>query len=84
MRIKLYSKSNCPQCKSAKSWLSQRNFKYEEVSLDDPEKRKTFLSENPDIRSVPQIFLESDNEKIHFGSFTDLVQKGDILDKYVS
>lgn len=83
MQIKVYSKSNCPQCESAKSWLKSKNFKYEEVSLDDLETKKKFLEENPGIRSVPQIFLESENEKIHFGTFTDLMQKGEVLARYV-
>ena len=41
-KIKIYSKTNCNWCKRAKIFLDKHGFEYEEINLDDDEKRKEF------------------------------------------
>lgn len=55
--IKLYTKKRCPYCVSAKIWLKQREYAFEEISLDNPEDQTQFITENPNYRTVPQIFI---------------------------
>jgi glutaredoxin 3 len=68
--IKIYTKKRCPHCVSAKAWLKQRNYIYEEISLDEPSNVKAFLLEYPELKTVPQIF-EGDE---HIGGFSDLLK----------
>jgi ribonucleoside-diphosphate reductase alpha chain len=61
--IKIYSKTNCKYCKRAKKMLSEMNVKFEEILLDDDEKRRDFYktmkqSFNKDVNSVPQILID--------------------------
>ncbi len=78
-KIKIYSKTKCNWCKRAKIFLDKHNFEYEEINLDDDEKRKDFykkvcetenLTEESKINSVPQIYL---NEK-RIGGFNELLK----------
>jgi ribonucleoside-diphosphate reductase subunit M1 len=69
--LKIYSKTNCGYCKRAKELLSQKNIKYEEMSLDDDNKRKIFFDQFDESvkRTVPQIYI---NEK-RIGGYDELV-----------
>lgn len=78
-KIKIYSKTECNWCKRAKTFLDKHNFEYEEINLDDDEKRKDFykkvcdvenLKEESKINSVPQIYI---NEK-RIGGFNELMK----------
>jgi len=64
--IKIFSKENCGFCRRTKTFLKKNNFEFEEINLDDDEKRKAFyedinknenLDEENKINSVPQIFI---------------------------
>ena len=59
-------KKKCKWVKRAKIFLDKHNFEYEEINLDDDEKRKEFykkvcdvenLKEESKINSVPQIYI---------------------------
>ena len=71
MNIKVYSKTNCPYCVSAKNWLKQRGYVYEEILMDnDGERQKFYESVGNGVRTVPQIYV--DGERI--GGFQDLIK----------
>lgn len=74
MDIKVYTKKRCPYCVSAKHWLSQREYSYTEISLDDPMIKEDFVSSYPDLRTVPQIFIHIDGEDLAIGGFTELTK----------
>lgn len=68
MDIKVYTKRRCSFCTAAKSWLAQRDYTYEEVSLDDPIIKEDFVDNYPNLRTVPQIFVDGEN----IGGFSEL------------
>ncbi len=68
--IKVYTRKRCPYCTSAKIWLKQRNYQFEEISLDDKEVLQDFTENNPELRTVPQIFL---GEEV-IGGFSELIR----------
>lgn len=68
--IKIYTKKRCPYCTSAKIWLKQRDYIFEEISLDNPEDQTQFIKANPEYKTVPQIFIGTK----HIGGFTDLIK----------
>lgn len=71
MNIKVYTKTSCPYCVSAKNWLKQRGYTYEEILMDsDSERQKFYESVGNGVRTVPQIFV--DGERI--GGFQDLTK----------
>jgi len=79
-KIKIYSKTKCGWCRRTKTYLSKHNFEFEEINLDDDEKRKAFyketnekenLTEEIKINSVPQIYI---NDK-RIGGYIELLQK---------
>jgi glutaredoxin len=41
-QIKVYTKKRCPYCTSAKIWLTQKDYQFEEISLDDAEILREF------------------------------------------
>jgi len=73
--IKMYSKTNCKWCKRTKELFDNNGFDYEEINLDDDEKRKEFynsVNKNLDdkINSVPQIYIN--NKRI--GGYKELIK----------
>ena len=73
-KIILYSKNLCGYCTMAKSWLNNKNVVYEEINIDEPEIREKFMKDYPDLRSMPQIFIDSKN----IGGYRELIK----LDEY--
>ena len=69
-QIKVYTKKRCPYCTSAKIWLTQKNYQFEEVSLDNAEILREFIETNPRLRTVPQIFVGKEN----IGGFSELIK----------
>ena len=66
--IKVYSKTNCKWCKKTKELFDNNGFEYEEINLDDDDKRKEFynsvnnnenLNDENKVNSVPQIYLNN-------------------------
>jgi glutaredoxin 3 len=58
MNITIYTKSNCVNCRVAKDILKSKGLKYTEVDLDNSEDRMAFFLAHPDIRQMPQIFID--------------------------
>ena len=69
MKVVIYSKSNCPFCEKAKAWFSQHDHVFTEIKMDDEEQRLAFYQKYPNVRSVPQIFI---NDK-HIGTYNDFM-----------
>lgn len=69
MRAVVYSKDNCPYCVKAKALLSLNNYSYEEVVIGKDILREEFLTQFPDQRTVPLVFVEG--EKV--GGYDQLV-----------
>ena len=57
MQIIIYTKSNCPNCTTAKQLLKSKGLEYEEVSLDDIDRWIDFQMAYPEARQMPQIFI---------------------------
>ena len=58
MNIIVYSKSNCPNCTTAKALLDGKGLDFIERSIEDQEWRDVFTRQYPDIRQMPQIFID--------------------------
>lgn len=58
MNIIVYSKASCPNCVTAKRLLDDRGIGYVERNIDEPEWRDVFTRQYPDVRQMPQIFVE--------------------------
>ena len=57
MNIVIYSKSNCPNCTTAKRLLDSKGIGYEEMNLDDTVKFIEFQLCYPEAKQMPQIFI---------------------------
>jgi len=55
--IKVYSKTNCVNCDSAKQLLEQAGIQYEEILVDQDAQARQFLID-AGHRSVPQIYRD--------------------------
>ena len=69
-KIILYSKNLCGYCTMAKSWLNNKNVVYEEINIDEPEIREKFMKDYPNLRSMPQIFIDNKN----IGGYRELIK----------
>jgi glutaredoxin 3 len=77
MKVVIYSKSNCPFCEKAKAWFTQHGHTFTEIKLDDEEQRMAFYQRYPNVKSVPQIFI---NDK-HIGTYNDFMSIANALVK---
>jgi glutaredoxin 3 len=57
MNIVMYTKSNCPNCTSAKMVLQMANLDFVEVDVELGARWQNLLKEFPDARQMPQIFI---------------------------
>jgi glutaredoxin 3 len=57
MNITIYTKSNCPNCTTAKLVLDSVGLKYADVDIEVGDRLANFLKEFPDARQMPQIFI---------------------------
>jgi glutaredoxin 3 len=58
LNIVVYSKSACPQCDIVKNLLKAKNIAFEEVTIDDEDRRQAFYEKcGPSVRSMPQVFI---------------------------
>ena len=58
MQITIYTKSNCPNCVSAKQLLKSKGLEYTERDVGIPEWRDSLARNAPDARQMPQIFID--------------------------
>jgi ribonucleoside-diphosphate reductase alpha chain len=64
----IYGKPNCPQCSMAKSLLDSRGIQYDYVDITTTGKSAAEITGRPDVRSLPQIYLNGD----YIGGFNEL------------
>lgn len=57
MNIFIYTKSSCPNCVAAKQLLKSKGLRFVESSIDDVGVRQAFEFAYPDLRQMPQIFI---------------------------
>lgn len=57
MNIFIYTKKGCPNCVTAKLLLNSQGLKFIEQDMDDPEVAAAFRFAHPDVRQMPQIFI---------------------------
>lgn len=59
MNITIYTKSNCPNCVSAKALLKSKGLEYCEFVLErSPVEFEYLRMDYPDSRQMPQIFID--------------------------
>ena len=79
MVITIYTKTDCPFCDMAKSWFTTNDIPFNQINLDNDDKRAKFYSETNDnillveehVNTVPQIFIGD----IHIGGYDDLMAR---------
>ena len=57
MNIFVYTKSKCPNCVAAKQLLKSKGLKYIENDMDTETVRQAFHFAYPDVKQMPQIFI---------------------------
>jgi len=57
MNIFIYTKSGCPNCVAAKKILKERGLRFIESDMDQDRIRLAFEFSYPDVRGMPQIFV---------------------------
>lgn len=58
MDIIVFTKAQCPNCVTAKKLLDEYGLDFIERSVDDPRWRDMFTRTYPDVRQMPQIFVD--------------------------
>ena len=59
MQITIYTKSNCPNCVSAKQLLKSKGLEYTEHDVETkPEEMYALRLIHPEARQMPQIFID--------------------------
>jgi len=70
--IKIYGKSNCPNCDMAKALCNSRGIKYQYFDITTNEELlEMFILRG--FQSVPQIYYETDFTGTHIGGYAELV-----------
>jgi glutaredoxin 3 len=57
VNIFIYTKKGCPNCVAAKNLIKSKNLRFIEQNMDDAEVRQAFEFAYPNIRGLPQIFI---------------------------
>ena len=68
MKAVIYSKPACGYCVAAKNLMNNKGIEYEERYLDNQESIMQFITEHPDKRSMPQIWVDDE----HIGGYEQL------------
>ena len=59
MNIFVYTKSKCPNCVAAKQLLKSKGLKFIENDMDTESVRQAFQFAYPDVKQLPQIFINN-------------------------
>ena len=54
----------------AKTWLNNKGIQYEEISIEEPELREKFMRDYPQLRQMPQIFIDD----VNIGGYQQLIK----------
>ena len=57
MNITIYTKSNCPNCVTAKNLLKSKGLEYHEFDVETDFGAQIWLQDNPSLRQMPQIYI---------------------------
>lgn len=74
MKYVIYGKDNCPYCNKAKHLLSSNNIQFEYLTMGKDYTREELLELAPDAKTVPQIWLEMDDQLLYIGGYNELEQ----------
>ena len=69
-KVVLYSKNLCGYYTMAKTWLNNKGIQYEEISIEEPELREKFMRDYPQLRQMPQIFIDD----VNIGGYQQLIK----------
>lgn len=58
MNIFIYTKSKCPNCVAAKQLLKSKGLRFVENDMDKESVRQAFNFAYPDVKQMPQIFID--------------------------
>ena len=58
LNIFIYTKSKCPNCVAAKQLLKSKGLKFIENDMDTESVRQAFYFAYPEVKQLPQIFIE--------------------------
>ena len=58
MNILIYSKAGCVNCRVAKDILNSKGIGFMEVDCDNPYEMDGLREKHPDVRQLPQIFID--------------------------
>lgn len=58
MNITIYTKRSCPNCITAKQLLQTKGMPFKERDMDNPAERAAFCMIYPDVRQMPQVFID--------------------------
>lgn len=75
MKIEIFSKEMCPNCRIAKQLLLANNLDYVEYDVAQADAMADLLQRNPNARQMPQIFI--DNQ--HVGGLAGLQAALDLI-----
>lgn len=59
MNIVIYTKTNCPNCTTAKALLNSKGIKFEDRDIEVPLWFETLNMLYPEARQMPQIFINN-------------------------
>ena len=76
MNITIYTKSNCPNCVSAKQLLKRKGLGYWEFNTDEKVNLDELQNRAPDARQMPQILIDGQRVGGLAGLQAALVQLG--------
>lgn len=57
MNITIYTKSNCPNCTTAKQLLISKGLAYTEINIEVGDRLANFVANYPDAKQMPQCFI---------------------------
>ena len=58
MQITIYTKSNCPNCVSAKQLLKSKGLEYYAINIETDAERELFFINHPMARQFPYILID--------------------------
>lgn len=67
-KVVIYTTSYCPFCRATKQLLSSKGVAFEEINVEDDDKKRRWLVETTGQTTVPQIFIGNKP----YGGFSDI------------